>query len=767
MDCRAFLKASVATGITLAAAATLPAMAMAQSEPDRTEQAFADIIVTASKRAENVQDVPLAISVITSQALERSNIREFTDLTKLAPSLTISKTTQPANNSIILRGIGTYAFSIAAEPSVSVVVDDVPLAFQAQAFTDLIDLERVEVLRGPQSTLYGKNASAGLISVITQAPTEEFSARAQFLVTDDDEQRGAITIAGPISKTLGFRLTGSASRYDGNVSNLTTGNKLNGRKDYSVRGRLRWQPDENTDINLIGHYNRVDTNCCVGALISITDPSNFYNRPQFPLSVSLEGITPGKANTKVRNDIEARGDSRDWGGSAKVDYSLGDYTLTSITAYQRYKLYDDQDVDGSDLDISSTNTPPAPNGYKGGFRAYGEFNVKSFTQEFRVTSPSDAPVRYLLGAFYADNDFDRDFVREPVPLYQGSYFTTSGSRSKSLFGQMSMDVLPRVTVIGGIRFNSESIRYTYLNRLTGAFFKDSHDDDAVTGRVGAEYHPTDDIMLFATYATGYKGQAYDLTSSFNAAIAAIQPVKPELSKNYEAGFKSSLFDRRVIFNVTAFNTDFTNFQAQSREPSIAGSFVLSNVGKVRTRGVEADLAGRFDTFSFSAGMAYVDAKIRDFPIAQCYPQQTAAQGCLPAAGGGSAQDLGGKRLNNAPEWKFNVSATQVVPLDALPFDAFIQGTQSYQSKVNFTLTQDPDAVQKGYGITDLAIGIQAKDSRYKVTAFVNNLFNTHYALNRQDQSNYYFMGGQPGNAVVRTPARDFSRYFGLRLGLEY
>src|SRR6478609_469954 len=171
--------------------------AFAQATPD----AFVldQVVVTAQKRAENVQNVPLAVSVVTARQLESAGVKEFTDVSRVAPSLTIRQADQPINASVALRGIGTFAYGIGVEPSVAVQLDDVPVSFQARAFSDLTDVERIEVLRGPQSTLYGKSASAGLINIITKQPTDSFEAHLSAMGTDDDEYGGTVSVSGPIN----------------------------------------------------------------------------------------------------------------------------------------------------------------------------------------------------------------------------------------------------------------------------------------------------------------------------------------------------------------------------------------------------------------------------------------------------------------------------------------------------------------------------------------------------------------------------------------
>jgi iron complex outermembrane receptor protein len=220
--------------------------AEAQAAPSNDGRAqsggLAEVVVTANKRAESIQDVPASVMAVTSETLERANVRTFDDLENVVPDLTISKTTQPANNSINIRGIGTYAYSIATQPATVVVVDDVPQAFQAQAFTSLADLQQVEVLRGPQSTLFGKSSTAGAVNITTRGPSDTFTGLANVMGTSDGEKVVQASLSGPISDTLKYRISAGYDNYKGSLHNLTTGSWIDGHADQTVRGKLVWQP---------------------------------------------------------------------------------------------------------------------------------------------------------------------------------------------------------------------------------------------------------------------------------------------------------------------------------------------------------------------------------------------------------------------------------------------------------------------------------------------------------------------------------------------
>ncbi|MGF7146568.1 iron complex outermembrane receptor protein [Sphingomonas zeicaulis] len=738
----------------LTTAVCLPALAYAQ-EAAPPPPSSDDIVVTAQKRSENLQDVPLAVTALSEGALGRAGVQNFSDLTKVVPSLTITPGDQPANSSIILRGVGTFAFSIGVEPAVAVVIDDVPVAFQAQAFTDLIDLERVEVLRGPQSTLFGKSASAGLVNITTARPSSDFTVKGDFRIAENDEQRAAVALSGPITNTLSFRVSGDVSHFRGIVRDLENDQWLNGRKERGVRGKLLWEPTPELEVTLQARYRKTDTDCCISTLIAIDPTANFYNLPQFPQSVALEGITVDKHNLSIRTDDLVQSDTRDRGGSLRIAYDIGDHSLLSITSYNRFNLEDSQDLDGTAVNLNPAVSPGAP---AGGRVNFGEFAAKQWTQELRLISPDGNPLRYVAGLFFADSDLSRSYFRGPT-IGRANWDAVASNRNYAVFGQATWEFIEETSLILGARLNREEISYVYNNRLNNQSFSGNNADTAFTGKIGLEHHFTPDIMAFGFYARGYKGQAYDLTSSFNAAIAARQPIKPETSDDFEAGVRTQLFDRRLTLNLTLFNTTYDNFQAQEGEPTLAGAFILSNVGSVRTRGAELEGSLRVgDRLTLAGGLSYVDAKIREFDRAQCYAGQTAAQGCV-----GGVQDLAGGRLNNAPEWRGNIRGDYEVPLPSLPFDGLVSLSYTWQSKVNFALSGDPVTEQKAYGLANLQVGIRDRDDRYTLTLFVNNLFDQEYAAGLANAQNYY--GGRL--AVNRNPARDFNRYGGIRLTTSF
>ncbi|HLA73961.1 MAG TPA: TonB-dependent receptor, partial [Steroidobacteraceae bacterium] len=766
------------------------------------------VVVTANKRLENIQDVPSSVLVVTQESIERSNIRDFDDLVKIAPSVTITKTSQPGNNSINIRGIGTYAYSIATEPSVAVVIDEIPQAFQAAAFAALVDVKQVEVLRGPQNTLFGKSASAGVISITTQPATDEFSGRTDLMTTDDGEHRVFATISGPIADTLKFRLAGNFSEYRGNVHNLSTGNWLNGQEDTTLRGKLVWEPTSDWSITLSPFYTKTVASCCAPAEYFVTPGSTTggaaTGAARIPMSTFLAGITPGPDNTLTRMDVDAQGNAKDYGSGLKIVRDIGDYTITSITSYDVYRLDDRQDTDSTDINFAPYQPISPPGGSANG----GYFDIKSKTQELRLTSP-DQRLRYVAGLFYSDTDSSRYFVRgsntlddyniSPTPAATPAslpttnstaysrYLSTARATNYAVYGQGNLGLTEKLDFLLGLRANREEIEYTFYdlgNNVTfgspkcatttpsGTSIETCNHDTSVTGRTGLQFRFTPDLMTFATYSRGYKGMAYDLTSTLTTrslvatgplagrplgdVIASNQPVPAETVDSYEIGFKSAFFDHRLIWNLTAFYMVFEGFQAQSRD-QVLNQNLLNSIGEVTSRGVETEFAALFGDFNISAGGAYNKAVMEEFPNAGCFPRQTVAEGCV-----GNVQDLSGKPLFNAPEWNFNVNAQYDFPLgDTLT--GFVATGYRWQSDVIFNLLQDPDSVQDAFGVANLSGGI--KTEQWKLTAFVNNVFDESYALTKGRDAHINIPAG--GNAVNWKPARDFARYYGVRASVWF
>jgi iron complex outermembrane receptor protein len=748
---------------------------IAAGAEDAGNSQLEEVTVTANRRPERLQDVPVSVTALTSTVLERSNVRELGDLVKLAPGLVIGYGSQPGNFSISMRGIGTFSNGIAVESDVAVVIDDVPVGFQAEAFTDLIDVERVEVLRGPQSTLFGKSAIAGVLNIVTSAPSHELEGKVTALATDDNEDRLAFTVSGPLSDTVRARLTVADSYYKGNILNLTTDKRINGSSGLTATAKVEWTPTDNLTFSLAPRFNRNQSTCCVSPITSLTPGLYYQGEHQFPASSVLAGIPIGPNNRYIRMDTRpGGGDSKLYGGTARMDYHFADtsllrgHTFSSITSNDHWVMYDYQDQDGTDVPFLLYFPLTAPSGIDSGAAQDGYFRANSVTQELRLTSPDDTRLRYVGGLWYAKNDLSRFLEKGPV-LNFSRYLAVSSNTNYSVYAQATFDLTEKLGLIGGVRENRQKIDYTFTNYIADLHFGQANQEDATTGKAGVQYKWTPDIMTFATYSTGYKGQAYDLVSTFNAKEAAQMPVPHETAKNYEVGLKSSLFDRRVYFNVTLFDADYYGFQTSVTSTLPDGTFLtyLNSVGHLKTRGLEIDGAARVTSnFTLNGSFAYTKATVAEFPNGPCYTNQTLAQGCYVDATNSKVQNLKGKPLNNVPKFKVNLGGEYDHALPGMPFEGFVGLTYLWQDDVNFSLSQDPRTVQKAYGIADFSLGAHDDKDRLRVTAFVNNAFDKRYAVGLADTTSG-FKGIASAVGSTWTPPRDAFRYFGARVDVKF
>ncbi|MET3759921.1 TonB-dependent receptor [Sphingomonas sp. UYEF23] len=455
------------------ATAPAPQSAPSRSTPSSASQDSSDdIIVTAAKREQSLQDVPISVSVTSQATIERAQIRDLIDLQSVVPSLKVPQLNATGQTNFIIRGFGNGNGNDGIESSVGVFIDGVYRSRTSSALDDLPEIERVEVLRGPQSTLFGKNVSAGAISITTRRPSFAWGGKAEVSIGNYGLINPKATITGPITDTLAFRLSGSVNQRDGYFRNLTTGAKINDRDRASIRADILFEPSSDFSVRVIGDYNLVKEVCC--------GVTSIFNGPR-TLAIGAAGFAISDTtkifdrnvifNTDPKNRLQGKGIS------GEIDWNLGIAKLTSITAYREQVNESNQDIDFTGADVSNNITAN---------------KIKTFTQEVRLTSNSDGPFSWLLGGFYQHENVDtgrdirfgkdiRTFVngltggpgglifaleslqRATNPaITPGSYYFTQGQGisdryklkqdSYSIFGQADYKITDRLTITGGLAY---------------------------------------------------------------------------------------------------------------------------------------------------------------------------------------------------------------------------------------------------------------------------------------------------------------------------
>jgi len=730
------------------------------------ERQLEEVLVTAQKRAESLQDIPVAVTAISAKDLEIMGIQDSVDLTRASASLTYNEGGDKQTSTFRIRGIGTAVWSISVEPSVAVVIDNVSQVQAAQAFTNLVDVERVEVLRGPQSTLFGKNASAGLINVATKKSSDITEGFVEASYTDDEELRFKGSLSGPLGDNLGYRITGYYTDFPGYAENLHMNNEdINGREGQGFRGRLDWAATDDLDISLIAFSTKDEDDCCAPTHRHVAPGATFSGLPFLPFELMNPLTNPSESNGDPEVDNPPDAETKDKGFSLQADWRLGEHTLTSITAYNDYSYEFAEDFDYSGYDFSSNSIvgilyPDLPSG---GIVNYSLMEAELFSQELRLLSPSDGDWEYLIGLYYADAETDKDSERTS-PLYYSVWNASTGNETKAVFGQVTWRMTENTHLTLGGRYNDEEISVDYFNLAEDSDYSDDDSDDTVLGKLSVQHFLDEGSMLYAGITTGYKGGAYNVGGELQDE--ASDPIEPETSVSWEIGAKTTLLDRRLQLNATAFYTEYDDYQGQSTEfTNNELRSTLTNVGELKTQGLEVDaiaLLGKNLTLTLSA--AWVDATIEEYPGANCYPGQTEAQGCVELIPDTRVQDLSGKDLNNSPDLKFALGAQYDVPLPSLPFDGFITGSYTWQDEVNFSLSNNPATVHDSYAVGNISLGITERaNNRYAITLFVNNLFDEEYAAGIADLSPIY---GDVKTLLHQLP-RSSERYAGVRVRLGF
>lgn len=742
--------------------------------PAPTVTALDSITVTAQHREQNAQKIALAVSVVDAQTLERRQATDISSLATIVPSVTFAAGNELRNNAIRIRGVGTDVFSTGVEPSVASVVDGVVLQRPGAAFSDLLDVERVEVLRGPQGTLFGKNASAGVISVITAAPDfERTSGTLSSLVAQGQDYRVSAALAGPLAPGVAYRLAAFYRDQDGSVYNRHDGRRLNGQQAHGARAKLAWRaPDGRSDITLSADASRLDADCCALPLVQASTSPRAL----------LTDTDVGRGNAAVNNDVNPFVRQRNYGAALTANLGVGRHTLTSISAWRGFDNRSNVDLDDTQARLITRND-----------------NLESsctLSQELRLASPLGGAVDYVVGAFYFDgrvrNTLDRRGLNigavagvlddgSVLPQVPGDLGVLRGqstvdSRNASLFAQGNWHPLARLTLTAGARLIRERQTLHFVRPQDGNFngsqqpptnpafgpVTGRYHDTAHIGRLSGTWSFAPRVTGYVAWSTGYKGQGLAATQGLTAAQFAQLPAPAETSELFEAGLKSTLLDNALMLNLTAFRTRISDYQAQTYNAT-SGLFLLTSAGGVAIDGVELEFIARpHRWFSVTGGVTWLDARFDDVHNGPCYNGQSAAQGCTPTLPGGApVQNLDGRPFMNAPQWRYVLSSRYDAPLTAR-IDAYVQADHRWQDTVVLDISQNPVMVQRAYGVADLSMGLIFGAGRYDLGLFVKNLGNQRYAANIMAVSS---AGGL--DAYAQQLARDARRYAGLTFRMHF
>ena len=672
-----------------------PAVALASPdeavEPQVTTPSVAsvgDIVVTARRRNERAQDVPIALTVVNEELLDRTGAYNVGQITQLAPSVQLL-TSNPRNTAITIRGLGA-SYGLAndgLEQGVGIYVDQVYYGRPATATLDFVDLDRIEILRGPQGTLFGKNTTAGALNITTQAPSFTPEGRAELSFGDYGFLQAKASVSGPIiDDKLAARFSVVSTRRDGLLDNATVGGKQNSQDAISLRGQLLFQPTDQLRVRLFADYADLTPDCCTQVYVRVGDTQKPLDQ-RFPALAAGRGYKAASTNPYDRiADVDGaiQADQIHRGVSAIVDYDFGWVTLTSVSAWRSWDWGPRNDRDYTALDITRQSANPSWQ--------------DQWSQELRLSSNGANRIDWTAGlyAFHQAvetqgvTEYGRDASYWLIPAYQrvagaplervpdrllDGYTVFNDSRietdSYAAFAQLTWNITDRLHLTPGLRYTKEEKagRYaatttgglattdsTYISRRNGIARPQAYDaslsDDDLSGQVSLSYDVSDDVLTYASVARGYKSGGINMAGIPNLPNG--QPsltnavVKPEVVTTYELGLKTQLLDRRITANLAAYRTDVKDYQANvvdSGPGALRG--YLANADKVVIQGVELDAFARPNqNLDLYANVAWTDAKYDAFTNGPCPLEQIGATTV--------ACDLSGQDLPGVSPWAASI-----------------------------------------------------------------------------------------------------------------
>lgn len=697
------------TALCLAASVSLMALASPASAQDQNAPASDaennTIVVTAQRRVEKVTEVPISITVADAQQLERQQVNSVNDLSRIAASLEIqSAPGQNTGGGGMIRGVGTQTFAAGASASVGIIVDQVS---QGNANVgDLFDVSRIEVLKGPQGTLFGLTTSAGAINITTNAPDPSaFSARlrtelsaAGFAGSKFGNQvlQGVVNV--PLADNAAIRLSGLANLRQGVNYNRAVSDYVHTNR-FVLRGRLRWEPSDALTFNLIGDFNT--SRASYGG--------DFLTYLRAPADITAElascGITPSVGNRDFCSTRNPGGRTRNYGGSLQVDYDLGPATLTSITAARRTESEPSGLGTITRIDPAHVQLFTGPNG--GG---HGSL----FSQELRLSSPSGSRLEYTAGLFYSrqasystPNPFQIRVQLAPdffiFPVNDLGLTANVVDKSWAVFGQGTFHVTDQLSLIAGLRYTETQLSLDQTPVATGIRTRADQGAEEISYKFGAQYQITPNSMIYATASRGFKGGQIAIPTG-----AAPVVLDPEIPNSYEVGYKATLFGGWVL-DLNAFYQKFNNFQGQTCLTDSTGRLICTqaNVPNVVSKGAEVSVFGRINrNFSIASGFIYANTS---------YPDNFL---------GDDGTDIGGTQLTNAPRYKFTFSGEYRQDVSE-NLRAFVSADAVWKSKIRYGANSNVNTMYPDHWIVGGRLGISTSDDRFTAAIFVRNLFNEH------------------------------------------
>jgi iron complex outermembrane receptor protein len=733
-----------------------------------------EIIVTAQKREQGIQSVPISISAITGDQLEAMGVDDLSEMAFHIPNFDYKQSGQLINARIGIRGVASVGNS-GFESSVGVFLDEAYVPRPGSTIGALYDVRAVEVLRGPQGTLFGRNTSMGAMSIRTNEPTSEGEGGLRTSVSDIDGTAISGYVSGPLTERMAGRFAFNIRDKDGWVTNTFEGEDELARRDDAMRARINLDVSDSFTLKLIADYQEIEYH---GNLIDLLPGSV---TPGFDAAfTSIFGETLDYADAfddrihQVHSDASK---NTQFGLNLNATWDVGDHTITSITSHRDWE--DDgkgEDVVRLPADILSRDRLTT---------------TDNFSQELRISSPTGGDVEYIAGVYYYTEEYNTDTIyylgddlcNDLWPLLAPPLVAACNApieddvvdafhqdlKSYAVFVSGTFHVDENISLTGGLRWSRdekdgsfERVRNnigalpiaataTLTTSLPGGVDAAELSNEKLTWSLNASYDLNDDVMVFATASTGFKSGGINSEAQANTLPRTFDP---EDTQNYEIGIKSMLLDRRLMVNATLYQTDLDDFQ----ERTFTGlGFIVGNAGSLRVRGLELDFNAKpNDKLDLNGSLAWLDSEFTDF---------TGAPG-LPA---GPAQDLTGERRQGSPEFTYSFGGQYTDDFGSGDLEWFVRADHQYTGETLLASNLNPQSNQPGYGLTNFRLGIGSRDGNWRLTGYVANAFDTGYCTYIYNQVFGGTMGGVSGanNTSVQRCVRGMPKSAGVELSLKF
>lgn len=741
--------------MAIASSMLVSAVATAQSESsENSSLTLEEIVVTAERRSQSLQDIPLAISAISGDKIERAQITRTEDLSTSAPGLQISSG-RLGEQKLVIRGVGgSVRDNIAASPKVALFVDDVYVSRGAAMDMAFFDLDRIEVLRGPQGTLYGKNAIAGALNVHSKMPSDTFESKISVKAGNYDLRQTRFLVGGPLSDTVSGKILGGSNERDGFTKNLTTGNDLSVEESYFGRATLLFE-GEDWDLRAIMDYEKNPSN--PGTALHIVGTTGFDGLNQ---GGAFGSVSSPDDRYEVTLDEDGEGSQTNQGFSLKATHSGDQFAFESITGYREIKNSFVRDIDNSDNTTDYDIAPLFP-GWAPGDPAFlstlGVVNSAaddswSASQEFRISSVEggaftlDGDLFWTAGLYLFHDEGEREeHFRVILPSFPGppggfdetqvQHLDIEGD-TYALYGQGTYSVNEDLDIVFGLRYSYESKKAVHnlsnglvsLN-LAGETTIDNAEIDEdwtqLNPKVTANYQLTPDIMAYATYSKGSLGGGFNFGPG-TTAEALTASFDQEEADNFEIGLKGTAFDNRLQYAASLFYIDYQDLQVQG--VNSAGATTTTNAASATSQGVELEVTALLtEGLTVSANYAYVDATFDEYCEFAFTDNSLTGAACLadanPQPGSGAPVDNQGNRLEYSSEDIFNFSAEYIVPLQDLG-DLIFNASYAYSSEQFFDPTNL--AGQDDMEIVNASLAFESTDGHWYISLWGKNLTNEEY-----------------------------------------